>query len=187
MVWPPFSLITASMHLGILSMRFWHTSDAILFHSSTNLSHNSCTSLGGLLYMQSCCLRCSQRCSMGLRSRDCAGHDRTLISLSSNHSVAFWDMCLGSLSCWKYRSPSSISNFSKFYTTPSLKIWQYWSVFIFPSTFISTPTPFQPIHPHTMRLFNPPCFIVGHVVQSEMDSPFVSIHTPSNLIQSCLS
>ena len=146
MVWPPFALITASMHLGILSMRFWHTSGAILFHSLTNLSYNSRASLGGLLYMQSCHLRCSQRCSMGLRSRYCAGHDRTLISLSSNHSVAFWEVCLGSLSCWKYRSPSSISNFSKIYTTPSLKFWQYWSVFIFPSTFISIHTPFQPIH-----------------------------------------
>src|SRR6267154_588040 len=43
---------------------------------------------------------------------------------------------------------------------------------IFPSTSISIPTPFQPIHPHTIRLFPPPCLTVGVVVRSEMDSPF---------------
>ena len=50
-----------------------------------------------------------------------------------------------------------MSNFSKLFTAPSPKIWQYWSAFIFPSTSISIPTPFQPIHLHTMRLF-PPLF-----------------------------
>ena len=29
----------------------------------------------------------------------------------------------------------------------------------------------QPLHSHTMRLFPPPCFTVGSVVRSEMDSP----------------
>src|ERR1700720_2384770 len=45
-----------------------------------------------------------------------------------------------------------------------------------PSFPISIPTPFQPIHPHTMRLFPPPCFTVGDVVRSEMDFP-LCFHT----------
>ena len=45
-----FSLITACILLGMLSIRFWHVSGGILFHSSTTLSHNSCTPLGGCGY-----------------------------------------------------------------------------------------------------------------------------------------
>src|SRR5271154_3578312 len=37
---------------------------------------------------------------------------------------------------------------------------------------MSFPTPFHPIHPHTMRLFPPPCLTVGVVVLSESGSPF---------------
>ena len=51
-------------------MRFWHVSGEMLFHSSPTLSHNSCTPLGGVSCWWSWHLRCSQRCSMGLRSGD---------------------------------------------------------------------------------------------------------------------
>ena len=56
-------------------------------------------------YLQSCCLICSHRCSIRLRSGDCAGYGSTQILLSSNHCVAFHDVCLGLLSCWKFIHP----------------------------------------------------------------------------------
>src|SRR6202011_5681701 len=40
-----------------------------------------------------------------------------------------------------------------------------------PQTSVSTPTPFHPIQPHTIRLFPPPCLTVGVVVLSESGSP----------------
>ena len=78
-------------------MMFWHISGGMEFHSSTNLFHKSCAPFGEVSYLWSCHLICSHRCSMGLRSGDCAGHGRTSILLSSNHCVAFHDVCLGSL------------------------------------------------------------------------------------------
>src|SRR5271156_912044 len=92
--------------------------------------------------------------------------------LSSNHWVAFFEVCLGSLSCWKIHSSSSTSNFSKLSTTPSSKISQYCTTSIFHTTSVSFPTPFQPMHPHTMRLFPPSCLTVGVVVLSESGVPF---------------
>src|SRR6266550_6640292 len=155
----------------MLSIKFWDVSGGISFHSFATLSHNSCTPLGGVSYCWSLALRCCQRCSMGFRSGDWAGHFRGVILLSENHSSAFLEVCLGSLSCWKYRSSSAISKLSKLSSTPSSKMSQYCSAFMFPCTSISFPTPFQPIHPQTIRLFPPPCLTVGVVVQSDTGSP----------------
>ena len=185
MVWPPFSLTTASILLGMLSIRFWHIFGLISFHSSTTLSHNSWTPLAGILYCWSCHLRWFQRCSIGFKSGDWAGHSSTWILLSSNNFFALLEVCLGSLSYWKILSSSSISNFSKFSTIPSSKIAQYCSAFIFSSTSTSFPTPLQPIQLHTMRLFPPPCLTVGVVVQSDTGSPccFHTYTFPSDQIR----
>src|SRR5882724_755807 len=93
------------------------------------------------------------------------------MSLSSNHCVAFLEVCLGSLSCWNILSSSGTSNFSKLSITPSSQISQYCCAMT-PCTSVSFPTPFHPIHPHTIRLFPPPCLTVGVVVLSESGSPF---------------
>jgi len=108
---------------------------------------------------------------MGFRSEDWAGHHITSRSLSSIHFLAFLEVCFGSLSYWKYCAPSSISNFSKLSITSCSKISQYCSTSILPCTSINISTPFQPIHPHIIRLLPPPCFTVGVVVQSDTASP----------------
>jgi len=155
----------------MLSISFWHVSTSIPFHSSTTLSHNSCIPLGGVRYFCKALFRCTQRCSIGLMSGDWAGQTSTWMSLSSNHCVAFFEVCLGSLFCWNILLSSGISNFSKLFTTPSSKMSQYYCASMVPWTSVSFPTPFHPIHPHTIRLFPPSCLTVEVVVLSESDSP----------------
>src|SRR5882724_1119827 len=94
------------------------------------------------------------------------------MSSSSNHCVAFLEVCLGSLSCCNILSSSGTSSFSKISTTQSSKISQYCCTSMIPCTSVSFPMPFHPIHPHTKRLFPPPCLTVGVVVLSESGSPF---------------
>ena len=168
-VWLLPVLITACMYLGILYMRFWHTSGAISFHSSTNLSHNTYTPLGEILYLENCQLTCFHRCSIWLRSGDCAGNNRSFMSLFQKNYMAFLEVCFGSLSCWKYCSPTTISDFLKLSTILSPKIWQSWLAFIFSLTSISIPILFQPIHTHTIRLFHPSHFTVANVGQYKMN------------------
>ena len=145
LVWPPFAFKTASILLGMLSIRFWHTSGEIAFHSSLTLSHNSWTPLGGVSYWQRCHFRCSQRCLIGFRSGDWAGQDKTWISLSLIHFLTFLEVCFGSMSCWKYCSPSFISDVSKLSTSPSSKISQYCLTSIFSSTSINFSTPYHQV------------------------------------------
>ena len=163
--------MTACILLGILYMRFWHVSAAIPFQSSSILSYNSSTPLGGIGCPCKACLRWTQRCSMGLMSGDWEGQTSTWMSLSSNYCEAFLEVCLGSLSCWKTLFSSGTSSFSKLSTTLSSKILQYCCASIAPWTSISFPTPFHPMHLHTIRLFPPPCLTVGVVVQSQRGAP----------------
>src|SRR5882724_11721794 len=121
--------------------------------------------LGGCWIVKHSPFRCTQRCSIRLISGDWAGQTSTWMSLSSNHCVAFLEVCLGSLSCWNILSSSGTSNFSKLSTTPSSKISQYCCASMIPCT-CELPYPFHPIHPHTITLFPPPCLTVGVVVLS---------------------
>ena len=57
-------------------------------------------SLWGVWVLSQPLLELLPEVSMGLRSGDCAGHGRTSIPLFLNHSLAFLQVCLGSLSCW---------------------------------------------------------------------------------------
>src|SRR5258705_7460459 len=155
----------------MLSISFWNVSGGISVHSFATLSHNSCTPVGGVSYCWSLVLRYFQRCSMGFRSGDWAGHFRGMMLLSENHWSAFLEVCFGSLSCWKYHSSSAISKLSKLSSTPSSTISQYCSASILPCTSTSFPTLFQPIHPQTIRLFPPPCLTVGVVVWPDSGSP----------------
>ena len=166
----------------MLSISLWHVSGVIWSHSSATFSHNSWTPFGGIGYSLNLFFKCTHKCLIGLRFKDWVGHRSTWILLSSNHLVAFFEVCFGSLSCWKILSSSSTSNFSKLSTTPSSKILQYYTAFIVPSTSVSFPTPFQLMHPHTMRLFPPPCLTVDVVVLSESGVPFSFYTLPSDPI-----
>src|SRR3979490_2266278 len=104
LVWPILAFSTASILLGILSIKFWHTSAGILSHSASTLSHNSNIPPGGVSYSPNLLLVCSQRCSIGLRSGDCAGHCRRVNPSFLNHSWAFLQVCLRLLSCQKMMS-----------------------------------------------------------------------------------
>src|SRR5882724_8915371 len=105
--------------------------------------------------------------------------------LSSNCCVAFLEVCSGSLSCWNILSSSGTSNFSKLSTTPSSKISQYCCASIIPCTSVSFLTPFHPIHPHTIKLFPPPCLTVGWWSCLKVVPPSASKYKPSHLTQSC--
>ena len=64
------------------------------------------------------------------------------------------------------------------------------SAFILPWTSTSVPTPFQPMHSHTMRLFPPLCLTVGWYsgpIKNAFTSWFPSIHLPiwANPINLC--
>src|SRR5882672_1589475 len=63
------------------------------------------------------------------------------------------------------------------------KMSTYWSAFILPSTSASCPTPFQPIHPHTM-MFPPPNLTVPCTSLSIKPSPtfFHTHYFPSDPI-----
>src|SRR3954447_6141090 len=76
-VYPPFALTTAATLLGMLSIKLLHTSGEILPHSLTTCSHNSFIPLGSTSYPARVRFRCCHKCSMGLRSGDCAGHSST--------------------------------------------------------------------------------------------------------------
>ncbi|KAG2353107.1 hypothetical protein BDR07DRAFT_1434463 [Suillus spraguei] len=90
---------------------------------------------------------------------------------SSNHSLALLDVCLGSLSCWKMISSSSIPDSAKLGSKWSFKMSTYCSAFIFPSTSASIPTPFHPIQPHTIKE-PPPNLTVPLTSLSVRPSPF---------------
>src|SRR5258706_3917526 len=79
----------------MLSISFWLVSGGISVHSFATLSHNLCTPVGGVSYCWSLALSCCQRCSMGFRSGDWAGHFRGMMLLSENHLSAFWRCVLG--------------------------------------------------------------------------------------------
>src|SRR3979490_58529 len=117
----PFAFKTACILLGMLSISFWHVSGSISVHSFATLSHKSCTPLGGMSYCWSLALRCCQRCSMGFRSGDWAGHFMGMMLLSENHLSAFFEVCFGSLSCWKYHLSLAISKLSILSSPPPPK------------------------------------------------------------------
>src|SRR5713101_4487709 len=50
-------------------------------------------------YLVSSDFICFHRCSIALRSGHCGGQSRRLILWSSIHFLAFFEVCLGSLSC----------------------------------------------------------------------------------------
>ena len=155
----------------MLSISFGHVSGGISVHSFATLSHNSCTPLGGVSYCWSLALRCCQRCSMGFNSGDWAGHFMGMLLLSKNHCSTCFEVCFGSLACWKYYLSSAISKLSMLSSTPPSNISQYCTASIFPCTSISIPTLSQLIHPQIIKLFPPPYLTVGVVVLSVTSSP----------------
>ena len=106
-------------------------------------------------YLLSCLLRCSQRCSIGLRSGDLAGQSITWIPWSLNQVWASLEVCLGSLSCWKMAFSRGIPKSSILWGRCWSRISTYCFASILPSTSVSIPTPFQPMQPHTI-MFPPP-------------------------------
>src|SRR6266850_5470287 len=114
---------------------------------------------------------------MGLISGDCAGQSRRVILWSSIHFLAFLEVCLGSLSCWKIASSSEIPHSFRLGSMWSSKMDTYWSASIFPSTSARWPTPFHPIQPHTM-MFPPPNLTVPCTSLSISPSP-ACFHTHS--------
>src|SRR4029434_5823090 len=51
----------------------------------------------------------SHRFSMGFRSGDCDGHGKTFILRSVNHFCVDFEVCFGSLTCWKVQPQPILS------------------------------------------------------------------------------
>ena len=107
LVWPPFAFNTAAIRRGIFSIKPMHTCRGILFHSASTRSHNSIIPLGFVSYSASFLFRCAHKYSIGFKSGDCGSQSNTWIALSENHLRAAWEVCFGSLSCWKTILPLS--------------------------------------------------------------------------------
>src|SRR5713101_4835182 len=75
-----------------------HTFNQILTHLCYSLP-NFPSPFGCVGYLVSSDLISFHRCSIGLRSGDCGGQSRRLILWSSIYFLAFFEVCLGSLSC----------------------------------------------------------------------------------------
>ncbi len=80
-------------------MSFLHLSTGILDHSSLANCSGSFRFEGCLL--PTAVLRSLHMCSMGFRSGLIAGHIRTLQRFVCNHFWLLFEVCFGSLSCWK--------------------------------------------------------------------------------------
>ena len=100
-----------------------------------------------------------------------AGHSIRSIFLSLNHFWARFEVCFGSLSCWNMTFFFSTFYFFLLLSKFSSKMSTYCFASILPSTSANTPTPFHPIHSHTIR-FPAPNLTAGVVVLSESGSPF---------------
>ncbi len=83
-----------------------HLSTGILDHSSFANCSRSFRFEGCLL--PTAVLRSLHRCSMGFRSGLIAGHFRTLQRFVCNHFWVLFEVCFGSLSCWKYVLPEGL-------------------------------------------------------------------------------
>ena len=79
------------------------------------------------LFLCTAVLNIRHKFSMGLRSDDWLGHERTLILLFANHSVVNFAVCLGSFSCWKIhlRRPGSFLRSEAASAPVSACSWNY--------------------------------------------------------------
>ncbi len=103
-------------------MSFLHLSTGILDSSFANCSRS--------FRFEGCLLppavfRSLHRCSMGFRSGLIAGHFRTLQRFVCNHFWVLFEVCFGSLSCWKTHDLWWRRNFLTLATTLHLKILWY--------------------------------------------------------------
>ena len=92
---------------------------------------------------------CSQTCSIGLRSGNCAGYCRSLNPWFLNHSWAFLQVCLGSLSCWYMMSWGDLLQWARL-SWSSSKIWMKRSLSILPSILHAYSGPSQSMQPHSI-------------------------------------
>lgn len=171
-VGPPLVLITTSNLFSILSINFsYKTSTSISFYSASVLSHNSQSSFNFVSQILRWHLRCSQRCSMGLRLGNGASQSIILIPWWSNYSHTSFELCLESLSCWKITSSSEMSDPSMLESKFSSRITMNYLAHILPSTFAILPTPFPPMHPYTF-IFLPWCLAISSIFLLSEDWSF---------------
>lgn len=140
---------TASNRFGIVIINFLHSSGVIESHISWILAFNPltvrCRSFRSFLFMS------AHRFSIGLRSGLGDGQSKTSIPFSCSHFFvvfAAWD---DAPSCWNIYSPQS-AHFGTDERRFSCNILIYFCAFTIPSMKWSWPTPFEDMHPHTIRL-----------------------------------
>ena len=99
-----------------------------------------------------------QRYSIGLRSGDYAGH---INFVGSEPLFCFFDVCFGSLSCWKTHR-NGISSSACYHTKAFKRLQTQQVASILPTILTRGPTAFHEKQPHSIRL-RPPCLIVLEV------------------------
>ena len=99
-VWPPAALITAVQRLLIKRHSLLMSICCTSFQALTR----ACSSCWGVLgcgtWLLTCLSILSHRCSLGLRSRDIAGHGSTLMLFSVKKFWVTIAACGRALSCW---------------------------------------------------------------------------------------
>src|SRR4029434_1793194 len=101
----------------------------------------------------------SHRFSMGFRLGDCDGHGKTFILWSVNHFCVDFEVCFGSLSCWKVQ-PWPILSFLAEAIRFSFNIRWYLMESMIPCILTRCPGPLKEKQPHNIKDL-PPYFTVG--------------------------
>ena len=96
---------------------------------------------------------------MGFRSGDCDGHGKTFILRSVNHFCVDFEVCFGSLSCWKVQ-PRPILSLLEGAVRFSFNICWYLMESMIPCILTRCPGPLEEKQPHNIK-DPPPYFTLG--------------------------
>ena len=90
---------------------------------------------------------------MGFRMGDCDGHSKTFILRSVNHFCVYFEVCFGSLSCWKVQ-PRPILSFLAGAVRFSFNICWYLMESMIPCILTKCPGPLKEKTPYSITILH---------------------------------